>query len=168
MNEVYEVIAQGAVEGGYVYAEQSVGICSTLERAIEMAKSEPVDGHMPLDCINRYSVFVRHLDTPFIGIDDAPVFTHEPDGYIDPLYYEYERPCFAKSEVLGVCVRFDNDYDRSEYLYDQLTSKTFESSDDEEVIQYMKGNDLVWDAPTTLDEGCLKGMTVTYSVRKEV
>ena len=156
---VYEVIAQGAVDGGYIYAEESLGIFSTLEKAIEFAKSEPWPSNSHLEAIDRYAVFGRELDVAFPE-KGKPVFTL--GELVDP--YDDGRPYYLKSEKFGVCIKFESVFDRSDYVNDPLTSKTFELAAADDVERFMFENDLVWDLPTTYHEGSLSGMTVTFSI----
>lgn len=71
--KAYEIIMQGAVEGGYVYAAQSIGLFETLDDAKRALEDGVELSSFSLDCWNSFDVFERTFGE-FYG-NDEPVYS---------------------------------------------------------------------------------------------
>lgn len=91
-NKVYEIIMHGAVEGGYVSAQQTIGIFPTLDEA-KAALSRGFEIDSDLLALDLWSDFAVYERTP---------------GKI----YENDRPVF---DTTNVNVKFVNDKHNPDY-----------------------------------------------------
>lgn len=91
MEKVYEIKLFGAVEGGYAYAEQSVGLFPTLDDAKEFLASTPRI-YCWMDSWRKFSVFERVVGVPY-DKDETPVYETDDiewvgfDGFDDELHH---------------------------------------------------------------------------------
>lgn len=80
MEKVYEIKLFGAVEGGYVYAEQAIGLFPTLDDAKAFLASNPRIYYW-MDSWRKFSVFERVVGAQY-DEDEAPVYETDDVDWI--------------------------------------------------------------------------------------